>query len=177
MDYSFNGSLSMRLNLQECGGMESYVMLRIYPENSTHCSYNTVQGGGPDDLAYIFDDFKDCSLIQICENGECKGVMGIDHRGYVMIRVAKPKKYCPNVIIEKEPGYEKDVEPIHYISNNPETTVFEDDWSFLQPEVQYIKEDTFVNRVEIKFDSTARTIADKAKIGFLEEIFNIILWE
>ena len=67
----------------------------------------------------------------------------------VFIRSAKPKKSCPNVIVLEENG-ENVFET--YISNNPETTVFEDDWSFLQPKVQYIKEDTFVNRVEIKFD-------------------------
>ena len=66
---------------------------------------------------------------------------------------------------------------IHYISNNPENTVFEDDWSFLRPKVEYFQEDTFLNRVELSFDSKARTNADKARINFLEEILNIMLWE
>ena len=68
-------------------------------------------------------------------------------------------------------------ETIHYISNNPENTVFEDDWSFLRPRVQYFQEDTFLNRVELSFHSKARTDADKARINFLEEILNIMLWE
>ena len=176
MDLSINASLGIRLKLQECGALESYIILRIYPDNSTHCTYNNAQNG-PEDFGRIFKDFNDCSLIQICENGECKGVIGEDYRGYVMIRIAKPKKSCPNVVIQKQPRRGRDVEEIRYISNNPETTTFEDDWSFLRPKVQYIKEDTFVNKVEIKFDSTARTTADKAKLGFLEEILNIILWE
>ena len=81
------------------------------------------------------------------------------------------------LFLGKEPKSNTDGETIHYISNNPENTVFEDDWSFLQPKVQYIQEDTFLNRVELSFDSKARTDADKARINFLEEILNIMLWE
>ena len=60
----------------------------------------------------------------------CKGVIN----GFmeVMIRRGKPRKSCPKVFVFTEKGH-------HYISNNPDTTVFEDDWFFLQPKVQYIQ--------------------------------------
>ena len=62
----------------------------------------------------------------------------------------------------------------YYVGNYPETTKFEDDWSFLQPEIKYF-EDTFLKKIEIKFYSTTRSVAERAKLDFLEEILNIIL--
>ena len=68
-------------------------------------------------------------------------------------------------------------ETIRYISKDPENIVFEDDWSFLRPKAQYFQEDSLLIRVELSFDSKARSNADKARINFLEEILNIVLWE
>ena len=102
----------------------------------------------------------------------CKGV--INGVMDVMIRRGKPRKSCPKAFVFSEKG-------ILYISNNPDTTVFENDWSFLQPKVQYLQPNilkpTFAEKIEVKFESYARTIADKARIDFLEKILNIMLWK
>ena len=62
----------------------------------THCE------GGPNDYGEIFEDSSDCNLIQICENGECKDLIDTHEDAFIFIRIAKPKKSCPNIIIRKQ---------------------------------------------------------------------------
>ena len=53
-------------------------------------------------------------------------------------------------------------------------TNFNHDWSFLQPSIQ-LTEDSFLRKIEIKFDSKARTEADRARLDFLEDILKTIV--
>ena len=53
------------------------------------------------------------------------------------------------------------------------TTRFDNEWSFLKPDLQMI-EDDFLRKIEIKFNSVARSDADIAKLGFLEDILTIM---
>ena len=61
-----------------------------------------------------------------------------------------------------------------YIGQYPKNTNFNHDWSFLQPNIQ-LTEDSFLRKVEINFDSKARTEADKARLEFLEDILKTIV--
>merc|ERR1719350_790986 len=78
------------------------------------------------------------------------------------------KKYCPNVLIKK------DEDDTAYIGQYPKNTNFNHDWSFLQPSIQ-LTEDSFLRKIEIKFDSKARTEADRARLDFLEDILKTIV--
>ena len=62
----------------------------------THCE------GGPNNYGEIFEDSSDCDLIQICEHGECKELIGTREGVYIIIRIAKPRKSCPNIIMRKK---------------------------------------------------------------------------
>ena len=99
--------------------------------------------------------------------GECKPVANQGDQSYVFIRIAKPKKYCPTVLIKKE-------DDTAYIGQYPKNTNFNHDWSFLQPSIQ-LTADSFLSKVEIKFDSKARTEADRARLDFLEDILKTIV--
>ena len=103
------------------------------------------------------------------EDSYCKPIANHGDQTYVFIRIAKPKKYCPNVLIKKDGP----VGPA-YIGQYPKNTNFNHDWSFLQPNIQ-LTEDSFLRKVEIKFDSKARTEADRARLDFLEDILKTIV--
>ena len=170
MDLAVNDSFSTRLELQECGGPESYLMLRTYAQNNLYCKHEN--SGGPKNFGVLFENITDC-IFQICQNeNDCKPLVQKDYIGKIFIRIAKPKKYCPNIIFIAP--NEKDPDEFHYyINNNPLTTRFENEWSFLKPDVQMI-EDDFLRKIEIRFNSVARSDADIAKLGFLENILKIM---
>ena len=110
------------------------------------------------------------------EDSFCKPIANPGKETYIFIRTSKPKKYCPNVLIKKgslKQGYLKD-DGIAYIGQYPMNTNFNHDWSFLQPSIQ-LTEDSFLKKVEIKFDSKARTEADRAKLDFLEDILKTVV--
>ena len=56
------------------------------------------------------------------EDSYCKPIANPGDQTYVFIRIAKPKKYCPNVLIKKE-------NDIAYIGQYPMNTSFNHDWS------------------------------------------------
>ena len=56
------------------------------------------------------------------------------------------------------------------IGHYPLDTNFDHDWSFLRPRIQII-EDSFLRKVEVKFETLAKTQADRALLKFLEDIF------
>jgi len=178
MDFALDDTSSLRLELQDCGGLESYLMLQIYQYDG-QCNYYTVMGDGPEDLGKIFENETDCGKVMICkesdtsagegEDSYCKPIANHGDQTYVFIRIAKPKKYCPNVLIKKDGP----VGPA-YIGQYPKNTNFNHDWSFLQPNIQ-LTEDSFLRKVEIKFDSKARTEADRARLDFLEDILKTIV--
>ena len=101
------------------------------------------------------------------EDSYCKPLVKPGDEAYVFIRIAKPKKYCPTVLIKKDDDFA-------YIGHYPKNTNFIHDWSFLQPSIQ-LTEDSFLRKVEIKFDSKARTEADRAKLDFLEDILKTVV--
>ena len=103
------------------------------------------------------------------EDSYCKPVANNGEQTYVFIRIAKPKKYCPNVLIKKDGP-----DGTAYIGQYPKNTNFNHDWSFLQPSIQ-LTEDSFLRKIEIKFDSKARTEADRARLDFLEDILKTIV--
>ena len=100
------------------------------------------------------------------EDSYCKPISNHGSQSYVFIRIAKPKKYCPNVLIKKD-------NDIAYIGQYSKNTNFNHDWSFLKPNIQ-LTEDSFLRKVDIKFDSKARTESDKARLEFLEDILKTI---
>ena len=102
------------------------------------------------------------------EDSYCQPIANPGDQTYVFIRISKPKKYCPNVLIRKND------DDISYIGHYPKNTNFIHDWSFLKPSIQ-LTEDSFLRKVEIKFDSNARTEADRAKLDFLEDILKTIV--
>ena len=96
---------------------------------------------------------------------------------YVFIHRGKPRKSSPKVFVFTEKGH-------HYISNNLDTTVFEDDWSSCQTKVKYILPNilkaTFAKKIEVKFESNARmliklelTFWKKSSILFSEMITHL----
>ena len=101
------------------------------------------------------------------EDSYCKPIARPGHDTFVFIRIAKPKKYCPTVLIKKDDDFA-------YIGHYPKNTNFIHDWSFLQPSIQ-LTGDSFLREVEIKFDSKARTEADRARLDFLEDILKTIV--
>ena len=56
---------------------------------------------------------------------------------YIAIRIAKPKKSCPNVIIKVEPR--NTAGDYFYVSKNKETSNIVHEFSFLQPSVHLTK--------------------------------------
>ena len=62
MDFVLNDTSSLRLELQDCGGLESNAMLRIYQNNDNQCYYS----GNPDGPR-IFPNENDCGKIMICK--------------------------------------------------------------------------------------------------------------
>ena len=69
MDFALNDTSSLRLELQDCGGLESYLMLRIYNYDN-ECNYYTVMGNGPEDLGKIFENETDCGKVMICKESD-----------------------------------------------------------------------------------------------------------
>ena len=57
------------------------------------------------------------------------------------------KRTCPKVFVSTESGN-------HYISNNPDTSVFEDDLSLLWSEVQYIQLNILKDTLWDKYSGT-----------------------
>jgi hypothetical protein len=70
MDFAINDTSSLRLELQECGGLESYVMLRVHHGMDGKCNYHTVMGNGPEDLGKIFENETDCGKVMICKESD-----------------------------------------------------------------------------------------------------------
>ena len=66
MDFALNDTSSLRLELQECGGLESYLMLRIQ-YGLDRCYYHTVLGNG---LGKIFENETDCGKVMICKESD-----------------------------------------------------------------------------------------------------------
>ena len=96
MDLAVNESLSSRQELQECGGFESYLYLRTTTQNNSYCKHEN--GEGSKGFGKVFEDITDC-MFQICQNeNDCEPLVTKDYVGKVLIRIAKPKKHCPNVI-------------------------------------------------------------------------------
>ena len=69
MDFALDDTSSLRLELQDCGGLESYLMLRIYQYDG-QCNYYTVMGNGPEDLGKIFENETDCGKVMICKESD-----------------------------------------------------------------------------------------------------------
>ena len=69
MDFALDDTSSLRLELQDCGGLESYLMLRIH-QYDNECNYYTVMGDGPEDLAKIFENETDCNKFMICKESD-----------------------------------------------------------------------------------------------------------
>ena len=69
MDFALNDTSSLRLELQDCGGLESYLMLRIH-QYDNECNYYTVMGDGPEDLGKIFENETDCRKVMLCKESD-----------------------------------------------------------------------------------------------------------
>ena len=168
MDLFTNDNSSVKLKLQECGGKKDYIFLRAEKwEGIT--SYNSFNRRN--DFGSIFRHLNE-SIFQICQNSnECQPLVYEGQHADVAIRVAKPKKSCPKIVIERKSA---NTTSEYYVGNYPEKNNFEDDWSFLQPDVKFF-EDEFLKKIEITFFSTTRSDAERARLEFLEDILNIIV--
>ena len=68
MDFAFkNDNSSLRLELQECGGLESYLMLEIRGKRDNRCYYRDVGKNGP---GKIFENETDCGKVMICKESD-----------------------------------------------------------------------------------------------------------
>ena len=71
MDFALNDTSSLRLELQECGGLESHLVLRINSANhglkDNRCHYRAL---GKNGLGKIFENETDCGKVMICKESD-----------------------------------------------------------------------------------------------------------
>ena len=68
MDFALNDTSSLRLELQECGGIESYLMLRIHGLTDNRCRYRLLGKNGND--GRLFENETDCGKVMICKESD-----------------------------------------------------------------------------------------------------------